>query len=194
VVAPVETNPQKVKAVIVYFVGKARVPPGKVQLFKWMYLADFTAYEKHGRPITGETYENFEGGPVPRTFWRNYSEWTDECVEISKVKTGLRFLKEEMRPKRSLDQDRLLACLDPSEREVLDLILETFGTLSGVELKRLTHRDIPYRVTARGDEIPYYLAPYRHFKKPDATEVDRYLDANNTREVLAQLLKTPESE
>ena len=38
---------------------------GAVKLNKIMYYADFTAYWKLGRPITGATYQRLDEGPLP---------------------------------------------------------------------------------------------------------------------------------
>ena len=48
-----------------------------------------------------------------------------------------------------------------------------YGDKTGNQLSHLTHQEIPYTATEHGEEIPYYLAPYRHVKKPGEDEVNR---------------------
>ncbi len=151
----------KLKAAVAYLAE--RTQPGKVKLFKLLYFADFTAYAKRGQSITGETYENFEMGPVPRTLWRNLEEY----ASIETTPSGMPI--PEQRIHASADAD--LSVLTQEEKEILNEVIAQYGHLNGARLRDITHGEIPYKVTARGEEIPYYLAPYRKAEKPTQEEV-----------------------
>jgi uncharacterized phage-associated protein len=161
----IAANEEKLIAAIAYITRNRAV--GKVKLFKLLYLADFTAYVELGEPITGEVYENFEMGPVPVTLWKNFDRITKNCVDIELVDTGLPQPEQQMRAKSDLD----FGILSQSQQALLDRIDQMYGHMSGADLKRLTHQEVPYRATKRGEMIPYYLAAYRNVRKPTEREI-----------------------
>jgi uncharacterized phage-associated protein len=159
---------KKLKSVVAYLSASA---PGKVKLFKLMYLADFTAYARLGRSITGETYENWTMGPVPVTVWRGLkSGLLADAVILENVPTGA-IPEQQFRPRPGF-----IADLAGDERRILDEILERFDNSSGNELRDFTHRTIPYRASQRGDSIKYGLAPYLWYQKPRREDLDRLLE------------------
>lgn len=162
-------NPKKLMAAVAYLAE--RTQPGKVKLFKLLYFADFMAYAQYGASITEETYENFEMGPVPRTLWKHLSEY----AEVQSVMTGMPLAEQRIYPKQEAD----ISVLSQQEQDILNQVIAQYGNLPGARLRDLIHEEIPYQVTARGEEIPYYLAPYRVREKP-------------TQEEAAVLLANPE--
>lgn len=162
------TDTNKLQSAVAYLAGQ--LSPGKVKLFKLLYLADFTALAELGHSISTDTYEHFEMGPVPVTLWRNFDEIVSDCVEIELVETGV--IPEQQMKLRA----GFRPALAPEERAILDRIVRTFGRLSGNQLKDYTHRTIPYRATKRGDTIPYGLAGYLNFRKPGRADVDQLLE------------------
>jgi Protein of unknown function (DUF4065) len=69
-VQPMHVNRGKFKELVVYVCAAAEQAGdegfGMVKLNKLLFRADFEAYRLLGRPITGETYEKQEYGPVAR--------------------------------------------------------------------------------------------------------------------------------
>lgn len=159
---------------IAYLAEKVR--PGKVQLFKLMFLADFTAKAERGRAITGEMYENFEMGPVPQTLWRRFKHLVEECAVLEKVDSGLPLPQQRISPLAGYARQ-----LDPDEFSLLDRIIEKYGKMSGSQLRDYTHETLPYRATERGDVIPYGLAGYLDYQKPTPEEVRKAVWENPER-------------
>jgi hypothetical protein len=66
----VDFNRGKFKELVIYFCAASKRAGdegfGMVKLNKLLYRADFEAYRLLGHPITGETYEKQEFGPVAR--------------------------------------------------------------------------------------------------------------------------------
>src|SRR5438132_10252926 len=62
-----EFNRRKFEELIVYIARRLgpEAALGRVKLAKLLMLADFTAYLRRGRPITGATYEKWEHGHLP---------------------------------------------------------------------------------------------------------------------------------
>lgn len=160
-------NVEKIKSVVAYLAR--RTSPGKVKLFKLMYLADFTASAELGRSITGDIYDNFAMGPVPHTLWQQFVPITRACVHLTEVDTGA-IPEQQMTARADFHPD-----LDGDELAVLDKIVSRFGTWSGNQLRDYTHRTIPYRASLQGDSLKYGLAVYLDYKKPSRSDVDKLL-------------------
>jgi uncharacterized phage-associated protein len=145
----------------------ARACPGlgKVKLFKLLYLIDFTAHARLGHSVTGEMYESFEMGPVPVTLWKRFNDITRECVRVEAVPTSLGIAEQQMTARDGCPE-RLV----PEEAGIVDEIMRRFGNYSGNGLRELTHKQVPYLATSRGDAIPYGLAGYLFFRRPTHEE------------------------
>ena len=168
----------KLKSVVAYLAEK--VKPGKVQLFKLMYLADFTARVERGRSITGDSYENFEMGPVPQTLWQQFRQLISECAILEEVNCGF------PRPRQKITQHpEYSPQMDNYETEILDRIVGQYGRMTGAQLRVLTHRTLPYRATERGDAISYGLAGYLNYQKPTQADIERVV--LNNPQLLAEL-------
>jgi uncharacterized phage-associated protein len=172
---------EKLKSVIGYIAG--RTSPGKVKLFKLMFLADFTARARHGAPITCEMYENFEMGPVPITLWRNFATITRECVDIERVDTGV------IAEQRMTLKNGFVPKLTDDERRILDEIVDRFGQLSGNALRDFTHETIPYRATQRGATIPYGLAAYLEYRRPSRSHLETLLNDTDLMDTLRDAVR-----
>jgi uncharacterized phage-associated protein len=172
------TDTKKIQSAVAYLAAK--LSPGKVKLFKLLYLADFTAYAEIGHSITGDTYENFEMGPVPVTLWKQFDDITNECVTLDLVETdGLP--EQQMRSRQDFHPE-----LDEKERLVLDKIIQRFGDWTGGQLREYTHKTIPYLATQRRDTIPYGLAAYLNYQKPSRARVDELLKDKQLMRRLAE--------
>jgi uncharacterized phage-associated protein len=173
-----EANRDKIKSAVAYIAGK--VQPGKVKLFKLLYLADFAAHARFGESITGDMYENFEMGPVPRTLWKNFTRIASECVQITQVDTGV-IPEQQMSPKSGFNPS-----LTENEKLVIDAVLAKWGHASGNELRDYAHTTIPYRATGRGDAIPYGLSAYIDYEKIDFEEAKAVCERPDVARSLAK--------
>ena len=185
-------NPAKLKAAVAYLAGGTT--PGKVQLFKLLYLADFTAYARLGHSITEETYEHWRMGPVPKTLWNAFRRRQNEYADIELVFTGAPRKTQLIRPKEGTN----LAVLSNGERKMLDEVIEKYGKLSGAELRKLTHAGIPYAATQPEEIIPYYLAVYGpsgdEAQKPSREELQALFSDREYAGDLLRIAREMESE
>ena len=148
----------KAKQLILYLASKVDV--GKTKLMKLLYLIDFIAYEKRGKPITNDTYEHWNLGPVPRTIWKKFNELTSNILdqETEERNTGE---YHKLVPKITPN----LAIFTKAEREVIDSVIKEYGNLYQRELVQIVHQELPYKATQKDEVIPYHLAPYRNYKR-----------------------------
>lgn len=148
----------KTKQLILYLASKGDV--GKTKLMKLLYLVDFIAYEKRGKPITNDTYEHWDLGPVPRNIWKKFNELTSKILEqeVHERNTGK---YHKLVPKIAPN----IAVFTKAEREVIESVIEEYGNLHQRELVQIVNKELPYRITQKDEVIPYHLAPYRNYKK-----------------------------
>jgi uncharacterized phage-associated protein len=172
----------KLQSAVAYLAQK--LTPGKVKLFKLLYLADFQAKATLGHSITGDSYENFEMGPVPVTLWKNFTRITNHCVIVEYVETGV-IPEQQIRPLKGFFID-----LTEDERGILDGVIERFGRMSGNVLRDYTHTTIPFRATQRGDTIPYGLAAYLEYQRPTRADLDQLLSDDDLMTTLRGALKS----
>ncbi len=158
-------NDDKLRSLIAH-IARNRPKLGKLKLFKLLYLIDFSAHAELGHSITGELYENFEMGPVPVTLWKNFGRIMGPCANIEAVPTALGSDEQQITAKDSFNQD-----LEPEEAAIASRVLAEFGNYSGNSLKDLTHKQLPYMATPRGEIIPYGLAGYLFYRKPNEEEI-----------------------
>ncbi len=160
---------RRAKALLAYIASKTDV--GKTKLMKLVYLMDFEMYEKSGRAITNDTYENWPLGPVPTNTWKKLSEgFATDVLNVKKEETAvgtyLRYTSKK--PLETLQKE-----FSPDELEVIDRVLNEYGEMGQQKLVELVHEELPYLLTTKGEKIPYFLAPYRNYKKLTGAELKK---------------------
>ena len=164
----------KLRAVVSYFATHLDPKPGKVQLFKLMFLADFKARAKLGCSISGDTYVKFELGPVPKHLREDFGFITKGCVTIHQRQIGYaKRNKMELHPVPNSTHEQRL---DANEIDILDQICHEYGHKTGQQLIDFTHETIPFRATPHNSEIRYGLARYLDYEPFSATDVQRIVD------------------
>jgi uncharacterized phage-associated protein len=168
---PFAFNYRKLEELIVCIAEK--VPDiGMTKLEKLLYLCDFVAAERAGRPVTGEVYRNFDMGPVPKHIKAVLRGMKDQIrEEVIQLKNGRSFRK--FTPLRRCDLSRQF---DDNEQKLVLDILQEFGSWSANDLVEYVHQDLTYLLTRRNEDIPYFLAPYRRYKKPTRAEAEQLLE------------------
>jgi uncharacterized phage-associated protein len=152
---------------------------GVTKLEKLLYLCDFEAIRTLGKSITADTYKHFEHGPVPKHFKVAFNELQSESKLKSTVKELAPRIKfNEIVPLEKCSQD----AFSSEEWTVISRVLAEFGHLPGKVLVRITHEQLPYRITKRNEEIPDFLAHYVDHQQPTQAEVDRLLKSDTYME------------
>lgn len=163
-VGAMQFNRGKFKELIVYLSASAEQAKdegfGMVKLNKLLYRADFEAYRLLGRPITGETYEKQEYGPVAR----DLPIVLDELAAAGRLRWQFipRGPHERKVPTLTDDPD---AAADTSqfsdaERQVIDNTLRELAVHGGKSASEWSHQESAGWQMAReyGDVIDYSTA------------------------------------
>jgi uncharacterized phage-associated protein len=176
-------DPQKFEELILWIADKAP-DIGLTKLEKLLYLCDFISAEKTGAPITGEVYRHFDRGPVPKDIKRILSAMHGAKLDQQEKPLGKNGKFIKLKPLRKCDQSKFTS----AQRKTVEEVLEKFGRWSSAELVDYVHEDVTYLATARNEDIPYNLAIYRRYEKPDRQLAEEIKDDPGYMERLREAL------
>ena len=132
---------------------------GKKKMYKLLYFLDFDFFEKHEKPITGDTYHKLQMGPAPTYFDAIAEELVDDTLlKVSKGRSGPGY-NDAYVYKALKGPD--LSVFDKEEIKMLKRTVREYGSKTGTQLEKLTHKEAPYLAVGDGEEMPLELAHYR---------------------------------
>jgi putative zinc finger/helix-turn-helix YgiT family protein len=144
---------------IVFFTSHRSVGKSfRVKLLKLLWYADFLNFKRHGRSISGLSYVKLPLGPVPHEFQYLLREVERAGFVTSETRT---ILVENEEAEGYLYQATVPFqnnVFDSLELDTLDAVVAQLGSLSGGQLKNLSHRERAWKDTRKGAVIPYELA------------------------------------
>jgi uncharacterized phage-associated protein len=147
-----EFDQRKFDELVVYIAR--RLPPeaalGRVKLAKLLMQADFTAFVRLGRSITGATYEKWEHGHLPSELIMTEKDLQGEAIDIETVDYFGKRLKH-ITAKRDPDMSEF----SEDEIAIIEGALRRYGHESASYLRELSHREIGWLVADDHEEIPY---------------------------------------
>jgi uncharacterized phage-associated protein len=146
-------NGKKFEELVVYLA--TRLGPeatlGRVKLMKLLMQADFTAYARLGRPITGATYEKWEYGHFAREWVIEEKNMTSNGAIIEEI---VDYYGRQLRHIAALRAPDLSG-FEEEELEIIEEALARYGHLSARALSEMAHREVGWRVAKYREEIPY---------------------------------------
>jgi hypothetical protein len=156
--ANVRYDPEKFRELVVYVAANFgdEPPLGDVKLNKILHFADFLAYNRLGRAITGARYKKEKKGPiaVPLKPARKQLE-AEDAVELEyKRWPHLRNPQTITRARR-----RPADVFSPAEREIVDTVMAALRSATADETSELSHQRSPGWVLGEmHEDIPYDAA------------------------------------
>jgi uncharacterized phage-associated protein len=147
----------RLQEMILYLATRSARDPkfGKVKLQELMYYADFAAYRKLGRSISGADYFHAPNGPVLEDLDPAVTHMAAEgsvAVRYERRPPAVTYA-EVVEPRRALRD-----ILSQDERAIMDDVVRRYRSLSGSELSELVHKELGWRLTRNGEKIPYRTA------------------------------------
>lgn len=151
-----EFDQRKFAELVIYIARKSEDDPrfGAVKLNKILYYADFNAYRRLGRSITGAEYRKLNEGPAPR-----------EMLSVREAMLDAQSIKIELRRYFNGVQQRVIALKDPDislflaeEIEIVDETIFALWDMSARQVSDLSHTEIGWKVARPGETIPYQTA------------------------------------
>lgn len=143
----------KFREMVLYVARETEQDPrcGFTKLNKILFYADFTAFRKLGRPISGAQYRKLQHGPVPKTILPLVEDM--EAAKDCAIATRDHF---------GYTQKRVLALRDPrldlftaEEIDIIRNVIDDLHDLNATEVSDLSHRFMGWRLAEQGEDIPY---------------------------------------
>lgn len=149
----------KYKAAFLYIANALGKIEGMKKAYKLFYFLDFDFFEAYDRPFTGDTYKSLQMGPVPIYFTSIVQELvTEKSIKIE---------KKRVLPVHENDTTIYVPIKQPNykfskeEKQMLDRIIKQYGGMTGKDLEKLSHTEVPYNAVEVGEVIPYEYSIYR---------------------------------
>jgi hypothetical protein len=127
---------------------------GAVKLNKLLFYADFTAYKRFGRSITGHEYQALPQGPCPRAMVPILRKMKRDGELVTQIRDyyGLK----QHRPIALRDAD--LKLFGAAEISLVDGLIEKHRGASAADISLESHRFIGWKLARAGESIPYAVA------------------------------------
>jgi hypothetical protein len=148
---------EKLKELILYVSEKCEGDPhfGATKLNKILFFADFLAYARWGRPVTGAEYMREKFGPVPRRLVPARQELLDAgALAIQQTRWSERAVSQRPVSLRPAD----LASFSGDEIALIDSIIEGLRPATACGVSELTHQFPLWLVAQDRETIPYEAA------------------------------------
>ncbi len=123
----------------------------KTKLAKLVYLADFTWYYEHLKPMSGMSYRKLPRGPVADVYFRALDELEEDGVINREEKgnaTMFSLVESGPAPANRLSED---------ERQLIKKIAQAWHGHHTQEIVDFTHDQLPWQICREGEVIPYGL-------------------------------------
>lgn len=163
---------EKYREVILRFVHKANNEHlGLTKLHKLLYYVDFDHFERHLKPITGDTYIKQPYGPVPQNARAMLTDMQQRGQITVTNKQVINFTRQAFTAIGGLETAHLSA----AEIATVDKVIQRWATQTTNQIVAATHGEAPWRSVEFWEVIPYETALDRQtddLSDPDADDYD----------------------
>jgi hypothetical protein len=127
---------------------------GAIKLNKLLFYADFMAYLRFGKPITGQEYQRLEHGPAPRGF-KPLIERMKKAGDIVTREDNIGgFRQIRTLAKRGPE----LSIFSGPEVALIDETVHRFRRMSASEISDKSHDFLGWKLATLNETIPYSIA------------------------------------
>lgn len=152
---------EKFGNIIIFFLLRTK-DCGITKINKLLYFADFLSFRQIGKPLTGNTYEAWDFGPVPQPFYNDFRniDPSDVPEYLSEFVTrDLKHITEEKDfnefvVKKKFDSEYF----SQQELDILKFVAKKFENTDPDEIVDLAHKTIPFKNAekrGRNSQIDY---------------------------------------
>lgn len=149
-------NPRKFRELILHISRQSQDDPrfGATKLNKILYFADFAAYRRLGRPITGARYQRLEEGPAPRQLLPTREQMLDSQEIELQQRDYFWGVQQRVVPLREPDT----AVFTAEELAIVDEVIKDLWPFNAHEVSRMSHDEPGWKLVRPGEDIPYKAA------------------------------------
>jgi hypothetical protein len=117
-----------------------------------LFYSDFVHFYDHGASISGARYVHLPFGPVPDRYEGMLAKLSATGMIRVQRGQGFELIRAGSEPVTDV--------LTDEERDSLDWVLDTYGSLSARAISDLSHREMAYKHTRPGEPIAYEYAKF----------------------------------
>jgi hypothetical protein len=154
-------NDAKMKELILYVANASEHDWafGAVKLNKILFYADFLAYLKRGRSITGQEYFAIKEGPAPKYLLRIRGEMiSNGDIELGRVECGMPKRQERTIAKRKANTQ----IFSKEDLEDVDRVLKFLDGKTGKDVTKMSHDFAGWKIAySKGNKTTIPLASVR---------------------------------
>ncbi len=132
-------------------------PFGATKLNKLLFYADFLAFQKLGKSITGHRYQRLRNGPAPRALVPVLREMKAHGF----VATAEHNYYGRQQKRTVALRDAQLADFSADEVALVTEIIDDCWGRSATEMSNMSHRFRGWKLAEDGEDIPYEVATVR---------------------------------
>lgn len=165
-----------VHAIIYFAIHTNQIRLGKTKLMKLLYFSDFRHMKEYDRPIIGDTYSKYQGGPVPNSSYKiitaaekinfNLEEDAPDIIElVTKLKNAIEIGKTKIGFNGYSDQITFTPKIvfDPkvfskSDLKTLEAVAKEFYNDTGAEISNKSHKEKGWKSVGFYENIDYKFA------------------------------------
>jgi len=129
-------------------------PFGATKLNKLLFFADFMAYRKLGKSITGHRYQKLDNGPAPQALLPIRNQLEEEGA----IALGERDYHGHVQKRIFARRDPDLAGFTPEEIDIVTGLIQEYWGRTATQLSDLSHEFRGWQLAEDGEDIPYEVA------------------------------------
>lgn len=127
---------------------------GATKLNKLLFYADFVAYRRYGKSITGQEYQALSQGPAPKRLKIVMEQLRKSGQVTERVKRFHNFTQITTKPLALAD----LGKFTQQEIALVHELVQRFWNHSARQISELSHEFIGWSLAEKGETIPYGVA------------------------------------
>ena len=127
---------------------------GATKVNKVLFFADFANVRRHGRPISGASYQKLPHGPAPRRLKPVRDQLVATGQAELRTEDFLGYSVNRLVPRRPAD----VSVFAPEELATIESVLGDLAGLNARQVSDLSHEEAGWRLVNEGDTIPYEAA------------------------------------
>lgn len=171
--SPSASNAEKFEELILFISSRSDNDDhfGATKLNKILFFADFLAYTKLGKAITGQAYMRLKNGPVPKALVPVQKRMIED--KSLAIKERDRFGKTQKRPIALREAN--LKVFTSEEIAVVTEVIEALRKNNAKGVSSLSHKFNGWKLANDREIIPYETALVE-FKKPRKKDIAKAMD------------------
>jgi uncharacterized phage-associated protein len=165
-----------------YFAQKNNASVDKLKLIKLIYLAEREFITKYGQPMLYDEFFSLKHGPICSNALDGINGRIDEKTWSTFIATK----NDNISPAKNFSREDFDEISD-AEIEVIDAIYESFGFMTGTQLRNYTHKNCPEYTDTNGRLPINYFDLFKILGLPEAESLAN--EINQFRKMEALLSK-----